>query len=159
MKSFVKEFSEALDNNDREKLFGMIKHNPYNTRLFHKEFKKYRDSKRYFYLVTFTLNEKYHKLYNKNISEERAVEIESYICSQFQREPLQVQQAHIVREKTKKGLYHWHVSVETSKYLAKNRFNYYIKTIGFVDISKSKCQTIHESLNYINKSGTSKQIV
>jgi len=117
--------------------------------------KAYRDKvhsmqkKKYYYLVTFTLR--------PDIGEEG---IEDYIISQFEnRIPMQVEKAYIVKEYTKKQKTHWHVSVCTNKFLKKNMFNYYVRKYGFVDIRKSRLNSIEESLNYISKVDTPKELV
>lgn len=110
-----------------------------------------KDQKKYCYLVTFTLK--------PEIGDDQVDEIENYIKAQFKRTPLKVDEAHIVRELTKKGKPHWHVVVQTSIPLLKNRFAYYKKIYGFIDISKTKCQTLDNGLEYISKSGTPEKVV
>lgn len=97
--------------------------------------------KKYLYLVTFT----------KRNPDDNDDIIENYIKTQFKRPPLQVTEAYIAKEKTKEGISHWHVAVETERILKKDRFNYYVKKYGFVDISKSKGTNIETPLNYISK--------
>lgn len=112
---------------------------------FHENFKSYikqKDVKKYYYLVTFTIHPEY-------ASRER--EIEEYIRRQFLRVPLRIKEAWIVRELTATNVPHWHVAVCTYKALKKDRFNYYVKKYGFVDISKSRLNSLEESLNYISK--------
>lgn len=96
----------------------------------------------YYYLVTFTL---------RSDTVSLADEAEAYIVKQFERAPLKIVEAHYVRELTKKGVPHWHVAVSTSIPLKKDRFNYYMKLYGNIDISKTKAQTLTESMNYISK--------
>lgn len=98
-------------------------------------------NKKYVYLCTFT----------KKNAEDDDDEIEKYIKKQFKRKPLKVVEAYIVKEKTKADVSHWHVAVETEKPLKKDRFNYYIKKYGFIDISKNKEQNIDTTINYISK--------
>lgn len=121
---------------------------------FHKEFVKYvtkKDLKKYRYLITFTLPEDH-----KHDEDE----VEHYIVKQFQQRPvLQIEKAYMVKERTQKDIAHWHVAVCSTRCLKKDRFNYYIKKYGFVDISKSKAQHLEESLNYISKEVLPKKIV
>lgn len=110
--------------------------------LWHELFKSYNpSSKKYVYLVTFT----------KRNPEDNDDVIEQYIVKQFKRKPLKVTEAHIAKEQTKQGVSHWHVAVETERALKKDRFNYYLKKYGFVDINKNKEQNIETTLNYISK--------
>lgn len=112
--------------------------------------KKQRRPKLFYrYMVTFTL---------RSLPEDEDV-IEGYIISQFHRAPLQVVEAHISKEYTQTGVPHWHVVVTTRKCLKKDRFHYYIKKYGNIDISRTKAQTLDEGLNYINKSSSSKQFI
>ncbi len=104
-----------------------------------------RKKRYYFYLITFTLK--------PSVRGEEIVE--KYIYSQARRSALRIKEAHIVKERTKKGVAHWHMSVQSDKFIAKNRFNYYVQNYGSIDISKTKCQSISESLNYINKDNKS----
>lgn len=120
---------------------------------FHKEIKRQvnNNSKtNYFYLITFTVRE--------CVTTKEEV-LQQYIESQFKRRALRIIQADIVKEYTKKGKVHWHVSVISEKRLLKKHFNYYTKKYGFVDISKTKIQTNEESLNYINKENKSTAIM
>jgi len=102
------------------------------------------------YLVTFTLK--------PSIQPTEYDKIQQYIISQFRRPPLKVVEAHIVREMTQNNVAHWHVAVSTNKWLKKDRLNYYIKKYGKVDISKSKHNSIQESMNYISKVDTPTKI-
>jgi len=122
---------------------------------FHKELQKQIkgiNKKHYFYLCTFTLS------VNVCPSVRKVNEIEEYIIRQFRRVPLKIVQAYYAKEYTKKNIPHWHVAVETTKFLSKNSFNYYQKIYGFVDISRSRINSIEESLNYINKDNVSIKI-
>lgn len=127
----------------------LMKNNKYD--IWSKKAKKIgkNHNKNYYYLITFTKRE------DILIEDES---IEQYIIKQFQRKPLQITEAHIVKEKTKKGQSHWHVSVSAKKCLKKDRFNYYIKKYGYIDISKSRHNSLEEGINYINKVSQSKQI-
>lgn len=99
--------------------------------------------KAYYYMLTFTLK--------PSIPLEETDSIESYIKQQLLRPPLQIEESHIVRELTKCGVPHWHVAIKTGIFLKKNRFNYYIKKYGNIDISKNKGQTLNEMINYMSK--------
>lgn len=116
---------------------------------WHEAFKLYNPhSKKYVYLVTFT---------KKDETDDSI--IEKYIINQFKRKPLKITEAHIVKELTKKGKSHWHVAVETEKPLKKDRFNYYIKKYGLIDISKNREQNIQTTLNYISKDNLPTKII
>lgn len=110
--------------------------------------RQYLDSKDlicYYYLVTFTIDPK--------INTSTDDQIEAYIRSQFTNRPsLCIKEAHIVKEFTKKNVAHWHVSVKTTKPLKKDRFHYYARKYGQIDISKNKAQNLNDGLNYISKS-------
>lgn len=101
--------------------------------------------KEYMYLVTFTID-------TKKYTEKNYDEIKKYIIKQFQRKPLQVTKAQIVQEGNGKDKHiHWHVAVHTMTPLKKDRFHYYIKKYGNIDISKSKSNSYDELQNYISK--------
>ncbi len=114
-----------------------------------KAFLKNREQKRYRYLITFTLR--------KPCDDIPA--ISSYIKSQLKRKPLKIEEAHLVQELTKAGIPHWHASVITTKPLKKDRFNYYEKLYGHVDISSTLGTNIEETLNYISKDSLPIQII
>lgn len=105
----------------------------------------------YFYLITFTLKQDY--------TPSEIDKIEAYIHKQFLRPALQIKNAYISKELTKNNRPHWHVAVESSKYIAKDRFDYYVKKYGFIDISKSYSQTLKNSITYIEKEGRSLKLV
>lgn len=107
------------------------------------------EGKTYRYLITFTLK-------NDTFEED---EVEKYIIKQLKRKPLQIIGAHINKEYTKKGRAHWHASIESIKSLKKDRFHYYIKKYGNIDISKTKAQNLEEGINYISKDSISKKII
>lgn len=119
---------------------------------FHEEIQKQlkdRDTKSYYYLITFTLKEK---------PKDEEV-IQKYIISQMGRPALHIVKAHYVKEYTKKGIPHWHFAVKSKRHICKNRFNYYVQKFGNIDISKNHCQTLNEMMNYINKESLSIQII
>lgn len=124
----------------------------YNTISKHmSEFINSLDEHNYCYLVTFTLRPE---------AVGNADEAEIYIKKQFTTRPsLQVREAHVVRELTKLQVPHWHVSVRTRIPLKKDRFQYYEKLYGRVDISKNKAQNLEDGLNYISKSNTPEKLV
>lgn len=102
----------------------------------------------YRYLLTFTLSPKL------NIDEDpKDLEeiVEAFIEDQSKRGALCITYFAYAKEYTKAGQAHWHVAIETSKCLKKNRFQYYTKTYGNLDISKTKGTSIQEALNYISK--------
>ena len=110
-------------------------------------------NKNYMYLVTFTVDKKKVKKPNYD-------SIEKYIKKQFQRSPLKVTKAQIVREGNGKDKHiHWHVAVQTAIPLKKDRFHYYIRKYGNIDISKSKTNSYEELQNYISKENTPQDIL
>ena len=99
------------------------------------------------YLVTFTIDPK--KVDNPKKQQK---EIYKNICKQFERPPLHVSKAQIVTEGDgEKKHIHFHVAVQTRIPLKKDRFHYYQKKYGLIDISKSKTGSYEEVLNYISK--------
>lgn len=137
-----------LPEDDRPDYF--MKHREDITRNM-RSYLKTMDQKYHYYMVTFTLKDEMKEEYDS---------AESYISSQFTSRPaLSIVEAHISQEFTKKGVHHWHVAVKTKKPLCKNRFNYYQKIYGNIDISKTKCQNLQESLNYISKDIIPKQLI
>jgi len=100
--------------------------------------------KRYIYLVTFTL---------KPDAINEAAKAEQYVIQQVARSALHLVSFVYVKELTKQGVPHWHCVVETTEPLKKNRFAYYEKLYGHVDLSRTKGQTTHEALAYISKDG------
>ena len=121
---------------------------------FHKEFiaqtEALASKKDYIYMITFTLKPSY---------DGPDEEVELFIEAQAERKALNIKKFVYVKEKTKKGVSHWHALVVTDKCLKKDRFNYYIKKYGNIDISRNKAQTDQEILNYLSKSGTPKQLL
>lgn len=116
-----------------------------------KKINQQQQLKHYYYLITFTIKPE------QQIPDQYQL-IEDYIKKQFLRKPLQIIQSHITKEYTKSNIPHWHVAVETTKSLAKNRFNYYQQKFGNIDISKTLTNSIESSLNYINKEQPSIQL-
>jgi len=113
------------------------------------------NQKEFIYMVTFTIDKK--KV--EDLSESKIDEIEYYISSQKNRKALNLLKFSIVREQCKDGTPHWHALMISSKYLAKDRFNYYINKFGNIDISKNKSNCSQEIINYMSKSGTIKDLL
>ncbi len=113
--------------------------------------KKDKINQRYYYLITFTLNEE-----NKDIDPKL---VNQYIISRLAGSGLQIEKAHLVQEVTQQGRPHWHVAVIAKKYISKDRFKYYANKFGFIDISKNHSQNYDTMLKYISKSNTAKQII
>jgi len=112
--------------------------------------------KTYNYLVTFTLN----PAFNTDIESSELEDIVTvFIEKQAERKPLALTYFAYVKEYTKAGNAHWHAVVTTTKPLAKNRFQYYTKTYGNIDISKTKVTTTQEALNYISKEAVPKVLI
>lgn len=104
--------------------------------------------KYYHYLITFTKDPQK----CKNVTNEF---LESYIEKQMKRAPLQITQCYLVREGDDVDVHvHWHCAVQTLKCLKKDRFHYYVKKYGNIDISISKVQNLEESINYLSKDST-----
>ncbi len=123
---------------------------------FHQAIKKYllkKDykNKEFYYLITFTLNEEH-----KNDDE---VKVYNYIKSRLQRPALQIIKSHLVIETTKQGTPHYHASVISKKFISKDRFKYYTKKFGFIDISKSHHKNYQTLLKYISKEALPHQII
>ncbi len=119
----------------------------YNEKDFVKRFKmacNKNEKKKYYYMITFTLKRDFCDYKN----------IEAFIKTQAFRSALQIEKASIVRELTKNGRPHWHMSVVTTKLLKKDRFTYYQKHYGNIDISKNRHNTGSEMLEYMCKSNT-----
>lgn len=109
-----------------------------------KQYLKDEDQKnfQYFYLVTFNLA--------KKPDAKTLIAIKRYIVDQFQDRPaLKITRAVLVMEYTKAGVEHFHVSCSTKIPLSKDRFNYFTKLYGFVDISKNTTKNLNDGLNYI----------
>lgn len=102
-----------------------------------------RTSKKYRYLITFTLREL-----------SLAKDAEQYIRDQSKRTHLDLLRWVLAKEHTKKGTPHWHCAVESRKPIKKNRFQYYERLYGFVDVSRTKGQNLDEALQYISKEST-----
>lgn len=105
-------------------------------------------TKRHYYLFTFTIDPKKHKLCDDTYDK-----VQEYIIKQLKRKPLRICEAYLVREGGDEEAKHthWHASVTSEKPISKDRFNYYNKIYGNIDISKSKLQTNDEALDYISK--------
>ncbi len=123
---------------------------------FHIAFKNYlklqdKQNKKYYYMITFTLNDK--------SKDEDPIKINKYIISRLQRPALKIEKAHIVQELTQQDRPHWHASVISKKYISQDRFKYYTKQYGNIDISKNHSQNYKTMLTYISKSTIPKQII
>lgn len=116
---------------------------------------KERDLKSYRYLITFTLS----PTLQPDIDDTLIHTIEEFIAGQGNRSGLSIIHYAYVRESHQDGRPHWHASIITTKPLKKDRFNYYIKKYGNIDLSKSKSTNKWEALDYLSKSGTVKTII
>lgn len=103
--------------------------------------KKELIKKSYFYLITFTVKPSFTD-YDT---------VRDFVKSQAQRKALKFKQFYFSEEKHKSGVPHWHCAVQTEKPLKRDRFNFYVRKYGHVDVSRTNVQTIQESLNYISK--------
>ena len=101
-------------------------------------------------MITFTRDPK------KDTNKE---DVYKYICKQFKRKPLNITEAWIVEEGNDDDKHiHWHVFVETSKPLKKDRFSYYIKKIGQIDFARHKSTNKDSALEYMSKEATPIQL-
>ncbi len=127
-------------------------------RLLFRHFKqKKKEDKRFYYMITFTLDEK--KKEEINYKPKSDLEMQKYIISRLRRKALKIEKAHIVKELTEAGVPHWHVAVKALKYISKDRFKYYIKLYGNIDISKNHSQNYETIIKYISKSDTPYQLI
>ncbi len=153
MEDLVKEFVEGTAEAQRQ-LYSEIVMNHGLYKDFHTELKKQlydKNKKYYYYMITFTLKD--------SIKDLGLIKtIQKFIEGQVLRPALRIKEAHIVKELTKKGQAHWHVAVKAEQYIAKNRFNYYQKNYGNIDVSKNHGNTMTEMLNYMNKDNQSTKL-
>lgn len=105
---------------------------------------KKASQKSYYYMGTFTIAPAKKHLF---------AEAKDYIVQMVSRSALHLEQFAYVQEQHKNGDPHFHVAVKSSKPIKKNRFAYYTKKFGFVDWSRSQCDSMHESLAYMSKEG------
>lgn len=116
--------------------------------------KRAKDNKRYRYLVTFTLDPKKNEL-----NEELYKLVEDYIISLAG--SIQYCPIHwaFVREYTKAGVAHWHVSIVSKTIVKQSYFKYYITKYGNVDVSTSRKNEEEYSLNYMAKDSLYTEII
>lgn len=112
---------------------------------------KDKNDKRYFYLITFTLNDE-----NKDVDPKV---VYKYIKNRLLRPALQAEKIHLVQELTQEGRPHFHASIKSKKFISKDRFKYYVKKYGFVDISKNHSQNYKTMLKYISKSNIPEELL
>jgi len=104
----------------------------------------------YMYMVTFTIDpKKPHDVDN----------IEAYIHKQPLRSEFRTKSAYIVREYTKAGQAHWHMSIVTGKSLRNDAFKYYREKYGSVDKRTSVYNNQADALLYMGKQGEPIKIV
>ncbi len=150
MNNLIQEYYEWITANPDAKygttpskfINAIHKHPEQFNRLFTQVCKE-KEIKKYLYMLTFTLRD------DIDISDTDTVE--AYILKQMSRGPLHIKKSHYVRELTKANRPHWHVAVETTKPLKKDRFNYYEKKYGFVQINKSSHKNYPTIINYLSK--------
>lgn len=145
---WTKENKTTFTNTPKRFITALAQNNYQFNMLFRQKIKESKKTQ-YYYQIVFTLKD------GVNDSEDV---IEDYIKKQFRRKPLQVVKAYICKEYQKNGKAHWHVAVQTTKFLKKDRFNYYIRKYGMINITKSKHKTLDNSLNYMAKDGLYHQI-
>lgn len=152
LQELISMFMRAFPEEQRDLYFAMD--SKYDINCMNKEFirqLRIRDKsfKRYYYLLTFTLRKGVNE-YDK---------IQNYIIQRLKAPALQIGKCHIVKEFTAKHIPHWHCAVISKKYLSKDRFKYYEKLYGFVDISKNHSQNYSTMMEYISKSSTPTEVV
>ncbi len=94
------------------------------------------NQKKYIYLITFTLKD-------QNPTPQFIDEVETYIIAQSKREALQITKYSYVKEHTKAGVPHWHVSVTTYKRIKKTDS---ITTFSNMETSTFLSQRAHQIL-------------
>ncbi len=156
MEEMVKEFLAMTDQAKMEEYYWseIVVNN--RMKEFHQQVKMFlakaeKIKQRYYYLITFTLNDE-----NKDID---PLVVNKYIISRLAGSGLHIVKAHLVQELTQQGRPHWHVAVMAKKYISQDRFKFYAKTFGFVDISKNHSHNYETMLKYINKSNVARQII
>lgn len=115
--------------------------------LFKQWCKKKDPPKKYIYLVTFTLRPEHHE---DEIIHKLA---QSHIEGIAKRDALLLTYFSFVKEHTKAGVPHWHAVIVSENPIKKNRFQYYEKLYGNIDISRTKGQTTQPAIDYISKEG------
>lgn len=118
--------------------------------------KQIKGEKTYYrYMLTFTLDPK-----KNQFTDSFFTKVESYIVKQLHRKPLGIIKAYLIREGGDNDKHvHWHSAVLTDKPLKADRFNYYKKLYGNLDLSRTKAQNLEETLNYMSKQAIPKQII
>lgn len=146
----IKRYYDLKDDKNAQAAF-MLKNLSVFTKQNIMEYLDTLDRKYYYYMCTFTLD--------PVIKGDMILKAEKYIEDQFTGRPaLRVAEAYIVKEMTAANREHWHVSVKTEVSLTKDRFNYYTRIYGNVDISKNKSQSLHDGLNYLSKDNPPKRL-
>lgn len=104
------------------------------------------ERKKYMYMLTFTLDPK-----KNEITEDLESTVSTLIENQSNRDALKITYFAYSKEYTKAKLPHWHVVIVTLKPLKKDRFQFYTKKYGNLDLSRTNGTTPLEALNYISK--------
>lgn len=113
--------------------------------------KSYTPSKKYKYMLTFTIDPKKHE-----VTSDLKDKIEIYICN-LMRKP-ETTKCYYVREHDKTNC-HWHVILYRKSAIKSDYLSYYKKTFGHVDISRSKDLSDTHSEKYLSKESEIIQIV
>lgn len=108
-------------------------------------------AKEYRYLITFTLAPKNFANKSVKIKEELYSKIEAYIKGLATSKQYDATHWAVVRELTKAGNPHWHVSVVSNTWIKQSYFRYYERVYGRVDVSASKLPQKEYALNYMSK--------
>lgn len=106
--------------------------------------------KKYIYMITFTIDPSKNTDQTK---EDLESIIDEFVTKQANRKGLNIVFFAMTKEYTQQNMAHWHVVIQSTKTIKKDRFAYYSQTYGNVDISRTKGTTYTEALNYISKDG------
>lgn len=118
---------------------------PSKHRLFKQWCKQNEAPRKYIYLVTFTLRPEHH---DSTVIHDMA---QQHIEGIAKRDALLLEYFSYSKEHTKAGVPHWHAVLVSKNSIKKNRFQYYEKLFGNVDISRTKGQSHQPAIDYISK--------
>lgn len=106
-----------------------------------KTIKKQSVKPKYAYFITFTLK--------PDAKEEDAIALINNIP--LRKDALGIISMDIVKEHTQNGVAHWHSYITSTKPIKKDRFNYYIRKCGNIDVKKARTADKQEIENYMLK--------
>lgn len=107
-----------------------------------------KESKRYRYFLTFTLDRKKQRF---SRTEDFYTEVQTYVENLAFSAQFEALSWVVVREHHKDGTPHWHVSVESKRCIKKSFFRYYERIFGLINISKSRENGVEFAINYMQK--------